>query len=462
VHVKPYSRYKRSGVEWLGDVPEHWDALPLKRRHRVVNGGTPSSGEENYWDGEINWITPEDLGKNETKRIGSSRRTLSLDGLQNCGAQLVPRDSIVLSTRAPIGHIAVTDRESCTNQGCRALVPTTRRTLADFVYYSLVASRPVLQASGKGTTFMELAAGALGAHAVPFPPADEQRAIAHFLDRETVKLDTLVEKKRALIEKLKEKRTTLISRTVTRGLPPDAARAAGLNPNPKLKLSGVEWYGDVLDDWAVKPLKRGVRFLEGPGIMAADFLDEGVPLLRIAGIGGRTATLEGCNYLSSDLVKERWSHFRVRRGDLLISGSASTGFCSEVDEVTEGAVPYTGIIIIRPRPQEVEKDFIRWFCLSDQFLTQANLARTGSTIQHFGPSHLSRMVIALPPLTEQRVIAHYLDRETAKIDRMVEKVEAAIERLREYRVSLITAAVTGKIDVRGETRDNKPVLTSVS
>ena len=117
---------------------------------------------------------------------------------------------------------------------------------------------------------------------LPLPPVTEQRAIAAFLDRETGRVDRLVAKKRELIERLKEKRTALISRTVTRGLPPAAARAAGLPENPPLKPSGLDWLGDIPKHWDAKPLKRAVNFVEGPGIMAADFTDDGVPLLRIS------------------------------------------------------------------------------------------------------------------------------------------------------------------------------------
>ena len=182
--------------------------------------------------------------------------------------------------------------------------------------------------------------------------------------------------------------------------------------------------------------------------MASDFVDDGIPLLRIAGLSGPTVTLNGCNYLSPERVADTWEHFRVRRGDLLISGSASTGFCSEVDVVAEGAVPYTGIIIIRPIEKTTKKTFIRWFFLSRIFLIQAELERSGSTIQHFGPSHLARMTLTVPPLPEQDAITDFLDLETTKTDTMVAKVETAIERLQEYRKALITAAVTGKIDVR--------------
>lgn len=213
--LEPEPKMKASGVEWLGDVPAHWGVLPLRRWYRVVNGGTPSSTEETYWHGGINWITPEDLGRNRSKRIGNSRRTLSIEGLTNCGAQLVPVNSITLSTRAPVGHLAITSRKSCTNQGCRTLVPKGSGAHPDYLYYVLLAFRPLLEAAGKGTTFMELSANLLGSHIAPFPPDTEQRAIADFLDRETAKIDGLIAKVDTAIARLREYRAALITAAVT-------------------------------------------------------------------------------------------------------------------------------------------------------------------------------------------------------------------------------------------------------
>jgi type I restriction enzyme S subunit len=285
-----------------------------------------------------------------------------------------------------------------------------------------------------------LAVETIGTVHAPHPPDLEQRAIAAFLDRETARIDALVAKKERLIELLQEKRTALITRAVTKGL----------DPTVPMKDSGVEWLGEIPAHWEAPPLKRAIYYVEGPGIMASDFMPEGVPLLRISGIGGRKATLQGCNYLSIETVEEKWKQFRVRCGDLLISGSASTGFCTEVDEETEGAIPYTGIIIVRPRIEDVARDFVRWMLLSNLFTTQAELTRSGTTIQHFGPSHLARMRVVHPPLEEQQAIAAFLDRETAKVDALIAKVREAIERLKELRTALISAAVTGKIDVREE------------
>lgn len=268
------------------------------------------------------------------------------------------------------------------------------------------------------------------------PLPEEQRTIADYLDRETARIDTLIEEQQRLIEMLRERRGAAISSAV----------AQGLDETVSLKDSGLPGAGPVPTHWEVMPLRYTILFQEGPGIMAVDFRDEGIPLLRVSCVRAAQSTLEGCNYLDPDEVNRRWSHFRVDRGDLLISASASMGTVSEVTEETAGAVPYTGII--RIKPGRMHKDFIRWFVVSGEFIDQVDSLKTGSTIQHFGPTHLAQMRVALPPTDEQHQIAAYLDEQTAKNDTLIEESERLIELSKERRSALITAAVTGQIDVR--------------
>ena len=284
--MRTYSAYRPSGVEWLGDVPEHWQSGALRRWFTIVNGGTPASAEETYWDGDIIWLTPDDLGQNEGAWISAGRRTITEEGVRNSSARVTPAGSIVLSTRAPIGHLAITGVPAATNQGCRTLVPSSEADSC-FTYYALLASRSVIQSLGKGSTFMELTPTDLGGHALPLPPLDEQRAIATFLDRETERIDALVAKKRQLIERLQEYRTALITRTVTGGLPPDAARAAGLDPSPRLKSSGVEWLGDVPEHWTVQRLRDCGLIQTGPfgsQLHAGEYTSGGIPVINPANI----------------------------------------------------------------------------------------------------------------------------------------------------------------------------------
>ena len=452
----PYPKYKPSGIRWLGEVPEHWEVHPLKRRHRVVNGGTPSSSEENYWDGEINWITPEDLGKNDTKCVGRSRRTISLEGLSNCSAQLLPPDSIVISTRAPIGHVTVIAKESCTNQGCRALIPEAAVVCTDYIYYSLCASHRVLQAAGKGTTFLELSAGLLGLHSIPFPPREEQAAIAVFLDRETAKIDTLVAKKRTLIERLKEKRTAFISRTVTRGLPLDAARAAGLDPHATLKPTGIDWLGDVPEHWEVAKLSRvTVSRCDGPfgsGLKSEHYTEgKGIRVVRLQNIRFAEFDDRDIAFIEPEYYRELGDH-DVFAGDVLIAGLGDennpVGRACVAPPALGPAMVKADCFRFRLDRRKVDAAYVA-LQLSATAYGLAGALASGTTRSRMNLSATATRVVAIPPLIEQISIVSFLSHETAEIDTLIAKLETAIERLHEYRAALITGAVTGKIDVRG-------------
>ena len=205
---------KDSGVEWLGAIPAHWETRQLKRLFHIRNGSTPKSSEATYWDGDVTWITPEDLGESNQKAILRSRRSITEAGLRSCGTTLVPAGSIVLSSRAPIGYVAIAGVDLCTNQGCRSLVH--RQTLSEtYYFYYLLTVGSELTSLGQGSTYMELSRHDLSALVVIRPDFHEQEAIAEFLDRETAKIDALVARVREAVERLKELRAALISAAVT-------------------------------------------------------------------------------------------------------------------------------------------------------------------------------------------------------------------------------------------------------
>ncbi len=212
--LDPTLKMKDSGVEWIGEVPTGWGIRQLKDSFRIVGGATPKSDHEAFWGGEIVWVTPSDMSKLQTLYIEDSQRKITTEGLASCGTTLVPENSIILSTRAPIGSVAITKIECCTNQGCKALV--SNDTIGGkFLAYIMTVSSAELIIRGKGTTFMELSRDELGAFKIPYPPAQEQSAIAAFLDHETARIDALVQKTERSIDLLREKRSALITAAVT-------------------------------------------------------------------------------------------------------------------------------------------------------------------------------------------------------------------------------------------------------
>lgn len=417
-----------------------WRATKLKFVGRVVGGSTPESGRPEYWDGPVVWLTPVDLGNEGNDAIKTSKRAITEAGAKNAGLELLPVGSVVFSTRAPIGSVGLLACEAVTNQGCKALVPDVRELDSRFCFYLAIDSADKLQSLGLGTTFVELSTYALKNLPALLPTVAEQRRIVTYLDEQTTKIDRLMEMRRRQMDLLKEQRAALIQQAVTRGI----------NPNVEIKYSGLSWLGEIPVNWQVKRFHHVIDFKEGPGIMAVDFHEDGVPLIRISNLRPDGLDWSERTCLDPQLASTKWAHFKVKPGDLLISSSASMGLVSEVDELSTGAIPYTGIIRLRSASAKLTKQFIKLFVGSGLFATQISMFQTGSTIQHFGPLHLRRMVLAVPPLDEQKEIVEYVQRESARHEQLLSAYVRQLEVLTEYRSSLIRECVTGQRSIPGE------------
>lgn len=252
---------------------------------------------------------------------------------------------------------------------------------------------------------------------LPLPPDNEQRRIADFLDAETARIDALSKAYERVKSLASERSQAMIDTEIDR-------------------------------EPADTPLRYIVRFREGPGIMAVDFQQHGVPLIRISGLQEGEVTLRGCNFLSPEKAARQWHHFRLQLGDRLISGSATMGSVSIVrDPEVVGSIPYTGLIILRPARSGVEMDYVEAFLKSSRFSRQIDVLKTGATMQHFGPTHLSQVHASLPSVENQRrVIAKVGDalRFSGQVTRLANRQVAL---LAERRQALVTAAVTGQFDV---------------
>ena len=170
------------------------------------------------------------------------------------------------------------------------------------------------------------------------------------------------------------------------------------------------------DTWNERPFEEVINFREGPGILAKDFREQGTPLVRLAGLERGASILKGCDYLDPETVSVRWAHFQLALGDVLLSTSASLGRVAVVGEQGVGAIPYTGIIRMRPRDESIHGPFIRYILEGPDFQRQAEMVGVGSVIRHFGPTHLRQMSLRVPPLAEQRAIAHILGTLDNKIE----------------------------------------------
>jgi len=261
----------------------------------------------------------------------------------------------------------------------------------------------------------------------PIPTTNEQLAIAAFLDRETARIDALIEKKRRQIELLQEKRSALISHTVTKGL----------NPNAKMKDSGIEWLGEIPRHWEVHRLKYTVNLVN----MKVDGADNDLPYTGLEHIESWTGKRIAVN---GNATSEGQANL-YRRGDVLF-GKLRPYLAKSHACDSDGIC--TGELLVL-RPMAMAQKFLLDYVLNPTFISVVDSSTYGAKMPRANWDFIGNLPALVPPPDEQRAIASFLDRETARIDALIEKVEQSIELLREYRTALISAAVTGKIDVRG-------------
>lgn len=204
---------KDSGIEWLGEIPEEWEARALKTIFRIFSGTTPKSDIIEYWDGDVNWVTPADF-KTEDVYVENGKRNISENGFSDCSLELIPINSLIFSKRAPIGKVCVNRNEMCTNQGCLACVKKINLSIK-FFYYLLSSLTEYFEVLGSGTTFKEISLTSFSDFKVLFPPISEQKSIAKFLDAKCAQIDSLISEKQSLIKDLAEYKKSLIFEAVT-------------------------------------------------------------------------------------------------------------------------------------------------------------------------------------------------------------------------------------------------------
>ena len=436
-NLEPYPAYKPSGVEWLGDLPVHWAVRRLRTVAAIINGATPSTSTPSYWNGEILWFTPEDLGRLTTRYIEGGARQITQEGYNSCGTSLAPAGSLAISTRAPIGHLGILRLAACVNQGCRLLVPN-KAIHSTYLYYMLKTARCELETLGQGSTFMELSQGKLAGFTITVPPPSEQNAIARYLDYADRRIRRYISAKQKFISLLDEQRQAIVQRAVTRGL----------DSNVHMKPSGVEWLGDVPEHWEVATLKRVAELnpskTEAQSSLAADTPVTFLPMACV----GTDGTIDG-EVLTASTVWSGFTYFR--RNDVLVAKITpcfenGKGAC--LDSLpTEIGFGSTEFHVLRAN-SSVSSQFLYHTTNVVDFRRLGANAMTGAAGQQRVPlEFVANHPLAIPPLPEQKAIVAYLGKATADIDTAIARTRRQVDLLHEYRTRLIADVVTGKLDV---------------
>lgn len=442
-----YPAYKDSGVEWLGEVPAHWKVERIKRRCEVF----PSNVDKKMHDGE-----KPVLLCNYTDVYYNDRIVAGLDFM----AASATDEQIDRFTLQRGDTIITKDSETADDIGISAFVPDDLPGVVCGYHLTMIrpsvgvdgafvkrlfdahSTKAHLEVSANGLTRVGLGQYALDNLTFAWPPQDEQSNIATFLDHETAKIDALVAEQEKLIALLQEKRQAVISHAVTKGL----------NPNVPMKDSGVEWLGEVPEHWAVGKCGFYLRILSGFAFPSSGFTDDDSDhrLLRGANVGVSRLKWDDTVYWQRS-EGDGLDDYEMVEGDLVIGMDRPLiGEGMRVAKVTAEDLP--SLLLQRVASLKVgsklHADYLHYLLASEMFIAHFSPETTGVSVPHISPDQINKFIIPIPPMSEQLAIVNDVKRLLTEFGGLIAESEIAITLLQERRSALISAAVTGQIDVR--------------
>lgn len=428
--------YRHSGIDWIGDVPKHWRKEKIFRAAELItSGGTPRSGNEDYYEGDIYWIQSGDLNDGY---VTDTEKKITQEGLDNSSAKLFPAGTLLVAMYgATIGKLGIQTMEAATNQACCGIYPTKRIDLK-FLFYFFHAVKDKYISDSYGGGQPNISQSVIKQTYFFVPEKTEQIAIANYLDKACADIERVVEIKRKQIENLQQQLKSIIHHTVTKGL----------NPKAEMKESGIDWIGEVPKHWKYYRLKDILEKI-GSGVTpkggAAEYLDAGIPLIRSQNVLDDKLIFEDIAFISNETHSDM-SNSQVKNGDVLLNiTGASLGRCFYYSS-TEEANVNQHVCILRPF-KKIETKYLHLLMISDWGQKQIEQGFTGSGREGLNFKSIKRFSFILPSRDEQIEIIKHLENISNKAKSVQSKIEKQIEVILNYKKSLIHEVVTGKKQV---------------
>ena len=435
---RTYPVYKDSGLEWIGNIPSHWSIRVTRREYAIQLGkmlqptaSSPQDCQTSFLKAQhVKWesVRTTDLPTMYADRVDRAQYGVEDGDLLVCEGGEVGRAGIVRNP--PHG---------CIIQNALHRVRSVSTGDIRFLMYLLrhAASQDWINTLCNRATIAHLTSEKLGDLLIPWAPLTEQRTIASFLDRETAKIDALVAKKERLIKLLQERRIALISNAVTQGL----------DPAVLTKDSGIKWLGTVPFHWQIVPVYVRYDIALGKMLDTKRVVGD-YPGRYIRNVDVQWDWVNVSDLPQMDFLPEERNRYRLELGDVLICEGGQVGRTAIWQGDTEECFFQKAIHRARPRTRRDVPRYLFYvmyaFAMRGVFVAGGN----PNTIDHLTRDQLSHYRFAFPPSDEQAAIVRYLDRETRITNSFISKMNEAIERLKESRTALVSAAITGKIDVR--------------
>ena len=434
--MKQYDSYKDSGVEWIGEVPSHWEVRKIKTFSPVKRGASPRPIDDpKYFDenGEFSWVRIADVSASD-KYLTTTTQKLSNLG-SSLSVKRYPGD-IFISIAGTVGKPIISSIKCCIHDGF-VYFPYLKNMNTEFLYYIFMSGQPYL-GLGKLGTQLNLNTETIGNIYIPYPSVEVQNLIVSYLNKKCSEIDNVISAQQKRIALLQELKQSVITHAVTKGL----------NPNVEMKDYDVEWIDKIPSNWNIVRLKNDCS-LKGRigwnGLRSEEFEKESYAYL-----------VTGQDFVSSDIDwskcyqinKKRYDEdpcIQLENGDLLITKDGTIGKIAKVSNMDKPACLNSGIFVLK---QKTRKEFVQgylyWSLYSDLLKEFNSYTSTGTTILHLYQNVFENMPLVVPPKKEQQEISDYLDKKTKAIDLSLSKAQHQVELLQEYKQSLITEVVTGK------------------
>ncbi|PNT90336.1 restriction endonuclease subunit S [Clostridium thermosuccinogenes] len=427
---KKYERYKDSGVEWIGEIPEHWDITKLGYRARMI---VPMRDKPTEFNGNIPWIRIEDVDGKYIEDSKSEQR-VSEELVKKMNLKVYPIGTVLCTCSCNMGSTVIVKKPLISNQTFIGIVPM-KDLDSTFLYYAMNANSKRLQHLAEGAIQQYLSRHDFEHLKLAFPDKKEQTAIANFLDQKTAEIDGLIAEKEKLIELLQEKRQAIITEAVTKGL----------NPNARMKDSGVDWIGEIPEHWRLSKIKYE-SLINNKTLSESTDDDYEIDYIDISSVTS-IGEIDGVQSLNFKDAPSRARRI-LYKGDTIVSTVRTyLKAIAFIENAQSNLICSTGFAVLTPLSKVVPK-YLFYLMRSEKYVNEIVRRSVGVSYPAINASDIGALGCAIPDKDEQKYIVEYLDNCTTQVDELVNDIQTQIQKLKEYRQSLISEAVTGKIDVK--------------
>lgn len=426
-----YDKYKDSGIAWIGEIPEHWDKNKIIRLFSIIGSGTtPKSSKEDNYIGSVNWIQSGDINGGY---IENCKNTISDTALKEYPTLKIYKAPFIIVAMygASVGNISISNIDGCVNQACCVMNETKQNF--KYLFYAMNSVKRYLIYKAEGGGQPNISQDKIKNTWMPIPPFEEQQSIATYLDQKCGEIDELITLQEEIITKLQSYKQSVITEAVTKGL----------DKNVPLKDSGIEWIGEIPEHWEIVDLKHLCKKITDGSHFSPQTTDEGEFYITVSNVFEDKIHFENAHKISiKDFNTLISNGCQPPIGSILLTKDGTVGRTAVVNDNNFVVLSSLAILSLKDK---ILAEYVKYVLDSDALQEPMKLLMAGSALRRITLNKIYTLkMIYAPSFHEQQSIADYLDQKCSEIDELISIKQQKIEKLKDYKKSLIFECVTGK------------------